>query len=319
MVRKRISFKSYNNLHKINGAIFFPSDKVKPIGVMQISHGMTEHIDRYEEFIEFLSRNGYVVAIHDHAGHGESIADDNIFGYMGKNGDEVLVNDLHNFAKIVKKEVPDLPYFMFGHSMGSFVLRKFMEIYDESKYKYGIKGFIICGTGGTMEYTNVGLMVSSLLVKVKGEKSLGKILRRFSLDSYDYEYKDKVGNWLTRDEDKVKKIADDEKGRFTFTNQGYNSMLKIVKHVSKKSWYNALDKNYNILIVSGGDDPVGNYGAGPREVYTKMLKAGVIDTEIIIYPLDRHEIINEVNRYEVYDDIVNWTDKIIRTKMGGKE
>lgn len=299
MEEKQIIFKSYNNLHNINAVIF--SDKLKvPKGVIQIVHGMNEHVEKYRHVAEFFTSKGYIVAVSDAPGHGHSVIDKNSFGYFGNNGDDVLVEDIYTFYKILKEKYNGLPFFMMGHSMGSFIVRKFMY-----KYKYNdITSFLILGTSYKRYECIVGYKILKFLNDLGFSKVKGKRIIKMSFKRYNKKLRSKNGNWLSRDSEYVKKVRNDELSNFIFTLNGFMYLFALLNFVNSKKWYNNINKKSNIFILSGDRDVIGHNSKGVIKVYQHLKHANVDNTKLKLYRNFRHEIVNEIGKERVFDDIL---------------
>ena len=232
-------------------------------GIVQISHGMCEYIDRYAGFAEFLTENGFIVCANNHLGHGASAASQKQLGYFAKRGGEkFLVDDLHTLTNMMKIKYPDLPILLFGHSMGSFIARNYV-----TKYGKELSAVIFCGTSGA---------------------------RRTKFD------------WLSRDEKVVDQYLADPYCDFTFTASAFEDLFTLLLQCSDPEWFSTYPKTLPTLLISGDMDPVGDYGKGVSYVYKTLISAGVRDVRMKLYEGARHELLNEINRQEVYEDILQW-------------
>ena len=298
---EHISFLSVNKINTISGVIYVPDSK--PKGILQISHGMCEYIDRYDRFMSFLANKGYIVAGHDHLGHGQS-SEEAEYGYFGaKDGYKNLVEDLHHMTLLVKAKYGNLPYVLLGHSMGSFIARLYL-----SDYSSELDGAIICGTGGPVPMSSEGIKLANFLCKKKGDFYRSSKLDRMLFGSFNDRIKPKrtPKDWLTRDASIVDKYLQDPKCMFTFTAAGFRDLMTLSTKVNISRWYESLSVELPVLLISGDMDPVGNYGKGVTKVYERLKKTGLKDVSMILYPGARHEILNELNFQEVYTDIENW-------------
>lgn len=276
--------------------------------VFQINHGMAEHIERYEGFAEFLADNGFIVYANDHIGHGKSINDTYKLGFFGMDNTEgaVFADDCKLLTDIAKEENPGLPYFFFGHSMGSFVARRYAALYGD-----GINGLAVCGTGGPNPACGIAILLDDIISKFKGVEADGKFINTLAFGSYN-KRTEKVTefDWLTKDTDIVDKYINDPLCGFLFSNRGFRDMLSLLKFVNSADCYNATRKDLPIFLVAGAEDPVGPYGKGVETVYNTYLKNGN-PAEIKLYEGDRHEILNELDKDQVMADILTWCNKLI--------
>lgn len=282
---------------------------IEPKAILQISHGMCEYIERYEDFAAFLCQNGFIVCGNDHLGHGNSIASEDDLGYFGtENGYEFLITDLYKTMTIIRKGYPSLPYFMLGHSMGSFVARMFLTLYGKE-----LTGAIICGTSGGNPFAGIGIRMAKSAIRKKGEQFRSNKLNSMAFSGYNKRI-DKPNSefdWLTTDSQIVSDYEKNLKNNFVFTAAGFKDLFTLVKLVSAKEWADKVPKNLPLFIISGEEDPVGDYGKGVRKVCRRLIEAEVQDIALHLYPGGRHEIINETNRREVYRDIARWLDSKI--------
>ena len=295
-------FDSTNGLNQIS--YYCISPKEKPVAVLQFCHGMAEHSKRYISFGEFLALNGIAFCICDHIGHGDSINNEDDLGYFAKKeGWRYLVDDAAKFTKILKEQFKDIPYFIAGHSMGSFVARSYISIYSELA-----DGAIIMGTGNATPIIASGKYIAALVGKVKGERYRSKLLDNLSFGSYTKRIKDAKTkfDWLSRDEKNVDKYISDLKCGFIFTASGFKDVSSMMNFVSSKKWAGSVKKDLPVLLVAGESDPVGEYGKGVKKVYGMLKASGLKNASIKLYPNCRHELLNEINHQEIYKDIKNW-------------
>lgn len=298
---RRITFRSADGVNLVTGWIYTPEGT--PRGVIQISHGMCEYFQRYHRFIADMVAEGFVVCGNDHIGHGDSSRPEN-YGYFGeKNGYRYLVADLHQMTTIVKKEFPQLPYFLFGHSMGSFIARLYL-----ARYGRELDGAIICGTGGSNPLARLGVVACSCTAWFRGGHHRSHVLDRMAFGSFNKkchpQRTDK--DWLTRDEAVVDRYLQDPRCSFSFTACGYRDLSRLSILANHRKWFCAVPKELPILLIAGDKDPVGHYGKGVDQVYRRLNKAGVEDVSIHLYPDARHELFNERNYDVVYKDVNLW-------------
>lgn len=300
------SFSSSDGKNKIHAVRWIPEDG-KYHAILQITHGMVEYIERYRDFAEFLNKQGVMVVGHDHIGHGESVAAEEDWGYFAEpNPSDILVEDMHMLRKLTQAENPDVPYFMMGHSMGSYMLRKYLAFYGD-----GLKGAIIMGTGCMPDgITKMGLMIVKILSKIFGTRHRSKFVQKLTYDKpykqYDLTGKDMSNSWLTKDEEIVRSYYNNPKCTFRFTLNGYRGLMEAVLFDNQQENIRKVPKELPLFFVSGEDDPVGNCGKGVKQVYDKFDEAEKEDITWKLYENDRHEILNETDRDVVYSDIWAW-------------
>ena len=273
-------------------------------GVVQISHGMCEHIDRYIPFFRFLALEGFVVCGNDHLGPGKTCQNPDHFGFFAEEkGYQYLIEDLHQVSLFLKKRYPQLPLFLFGHSMGSMITRLYL-----SKYSSLLQGVVICGTAGPNPASKAGMLLCKQVIAKKGEFSHSSQLQKLIFGSYNNRCSHPKNEWawLSRDDEMVDAYIQDPLCGFPFTASAYLDLLSLQYFCNTRVWYKTLDQNLPMLLISGAMDPVGNYGKGIRMIEKQLLRAGVSDLTVWIYPGARHELLNETNRDEVMRDVLSW-------------
>lgn len=281
-----------------------------PRGIVQIVHGMCEHMGRYKRFMEFLTQQGFLVCGHDHIGHGESCKSKEMLGYFGEeNGYKFLVEDAHLVSEALIREYPGVPLFLFGHSMGSMISRLYL-----SKHSDILSGVILCGTAGANPASRSALACCRAVIRKKGPLYRPKLLDRLIFGSYNHRFPHArtENDWLSRDPAVVDLYMADPKCSFLFTACGYRDLLSLLYYCNTPAWYQTLSLNLPCLLISGSMDPVGDYGKGVRHIYQKMKKAGVSDLSLRLYPEARHELLNEINYMQVQRDCLFW----LETRLG---
>lgn len=275
--------------------------------VLQITHGMVEYIDRYHEFAEYLNDHGFLVVGHDHLGHGASINSEDDWGYFSeKHPSRTLVADMHQLRLRTQKENPGVPYFMLGHSMGSYMLRKYLSFHGE-----GLAGAIVMGTGSVPDATSkMGLRMLKLIASFRGWRYRSKFIQSLSYSKpykkFDLYGKDLTKSWLSKNVENVRQHLSDPRGSFLFTLNGYQGLMEAVYFDNQMENVKKVPKDLPLFFVSGTDDPVGDLGEGVKRVYNMFKEAGSTDITLKLYEGDRHEILNELDRDKVYADIEAW-------------
>ena len=306
IIRKEYSIPSKSGVSNVFARCWIPSDCVK--AVFQIIHGMAEHGERYEDFAKYLCKKGFAVLVDDHVGHGKSVKSDNDLGYFGESmGWDSLVEDERALTEMIKTEFPNTPIIFFGHSMGSFIAREYIRRYgnDES-----IKATIFCGTSGKNPAAPIAIHLASAIAKAKGSKHRSEFINKIAFGPYNNKIKNPKTpfDWLTSDEDIVNKYIADKYCGFLFTAAGYKDLFTILNRVSGKDWYGDMSKlSIPVLLTAGEDDPVGTYGKGIKQIYNDLIQADKKDVTIKLYSGMRHEILNELDRVKVYEDIATWS------------
>ena len=285
---------------------FFIPKCPSPKGILQICHGMCEYVLRYEEFARRMCREGYIVCGNDHIGHGRTAPSDELLGYTAKSeGAMIMVRDARFLSGIARKRFPSLPLFLVGHSMGSFVARKYIELYGNE-----ITGAVIVGTGGPESPTALGKALARLIIKAKGDTHRSRLLDSIAFGSYNKKFKDEKDSvsWLTRDRSVRERYVADKYCSFKFTARGFYDLFDLLGSVSDKEWAKNIKKDLPILIISGDADPVGNYGKGVNEVYKRMERAGMENVTMRLYHGARHELFNETSREEIISHTIEWIE-----------
>ena len=304
------TFKSTTGRNTIHARICRPDSE--PKCVVQISHGIGEHISRYADFMSFLAANGIVAIGNDHLGHGASIETPEDQGFFAdEDGWKYAVDDMAALRDCVRKEYPDLPYVIFGHSMGSFLTRTYLIRYPD---RYD--GAIISGTGHQSPFLAfMGWFLANREVRKGNGKKPGETLDKIAFGSYCDKIADKRTDfdWLSRDNAVVDKYIADPLCGFVATNSLYRDMMAGIRFIIKQSNIDMMAKDKPVYFMSGDADPVGDYGKGVEAAYNAFLKAGLTDVFMRLYPGGRHEMLNEINNDTVYADILTWIqDKIVK-------
>ncbi|MCQ2354527.1 MAG: alpha/beta hydrolase [Clostridia bacterium] len=298
----RGTFKSTDGIHESVYKIWEPEGEIR--GIVQLSHGMCEHTARYDEYARHLSARGIVFAGNDHLGHGETAKDDKDLGFFGgKNGGNLLVDDVHKMTKILKEKYPDIPLVLLGHSMGSFVARLYLSEYAEE-----LDGAIIMGTMGTKSPTTLGKILAASIRLVRGDRHRSKLLKKIVFGGYTKRFGKNAhpASWISKDTERVLKYAADPKCTFDFTAAGYFDLFDMVSCVSTPEWAARIPVDLPMLLISGAEDPVGSYGKGVGQVAGLIAGAGAKDLTVKLFPGDRHEVLNETDREDVYEYIDGW-------------
>lgn len=284
----------------------------EPVAVLQLVHGMLEYIERYDEFATFLAERGYVVVGHDHIGHGQSVASNNELGVMtGVHPSDDMVEDIYTHYSMTRKAYPALKYFILGHSMGSYMVRKFLSV--KSAYIEAMSGAIIMGTGQESAATcNGGLAVIKLLSIFRGKNFRSTLVRDMSYSApykkFDCFGKDYANSWLTKNIEEVEKYYNDKYCTFLFTVNAYKGLVEAVKYVGTAECVSKMRSSMPLLVVSGDSDPVGNLGEGTTAAFEAFKKGGIKDATLKLYKGDRHEILHEMDREQVFQDLYQWLE-----------
>ncbi|MBQ7375944.1 MAG: alpha/beta fold hydrolase [Clostridia bacterium] len=302
---KVIKAPSSDGKHTLVGRAYIPEGEAR--GFFQVVHGMAEHIARYDGFMRKMAEEGWVCFGHDHLGHGMTAESDDELGFIAsKGGDALLVDDVKAYYDAVAAELsktPEQPYVLMGHSMGSFVVRLAAAKYGEPDK------LIIMGTGGKNPLAAAGLALIAIIKKFYGEKHISKLVDSMAFGAYNKRFgggsEDDPAPWLTTDESIRRTYYEDKFCGFKFTVSAMGDLIRMIKNCNKSAWYGSLRADMKILLVSGGEDPVGNYSKGVLEVKKKLEKLGA-DVKCVIYENARHEILNDFSRENVIKDIIEF-------------
>ncbi len=296
---KIASTDSKNNLN----VIIWETEK-EPIGVLQIVHGMAEYIDRYDNFAKYMTEHGFNVIGHDHLGHGHSVSDERDYGFFAEeNGDKIIIEDMHSVTQYAREKWEELPNFILGHSMGSFCLRQYL-----TKYSNDVFGAIIMGTGWIPSAAALlGKTIATNTCKSKGSHTVNPLLIKLTLEPYNKPFAPARTNcdWLSRDEKQVDLYVNDKLCGFDFTAGAYKDFFTVLEKIAKNRQLIGMRKSLPILITSGSVDPVGGKKACEK-LNAQYKRCGINDVTLKLWENDRHEILNELDKSDVYRYICNW-------------
>ena len=304
---KQNFFYESHGFGKIHGILWQPEGEVR--AVVQIVHGIAEHMERYDHFARFLNSHGIAVVGEDHMGHGQSIGSKGIQGYF-HGGWQTAVEDTYQLLRDTQKRFPNIPYILLGHSMGSFMARTILAKHPDS----GLTGCILSGTAWQPDgMIKAAPLAGKLMCKFVGEKKCSKKLYDMIFGGYNskVEYARTGSDWLSRDPKVADAYEADPLCGFIPTAGLFRDMMDGFVYIQKPEHLQNMDKNLPVFFVAGGDDPVGAYGTGVREAAARFEQAGMERVSLKIYPLCRHEILNEINKEEVYGDLLQWIQRVM--------
>ena len=307
----RIGYRSSDGKTQIRALTWEPEKNpgIAPAGIVQIVHGMSEHVERYDEFARYLVSRGYIVCANDHIGHGESVADPSEWGCLPSvGGKEVLINDVHELRKTVaSRYARQTPYIMFGHSMGSFIVRAYLARFAE-----GLAAAVICGTGQQpLLLSKFGNLVARRIAASKGDAYKSTFLDGLGAGSFAK----KIDNprtefdWISTDDAVVDAYIADESCGVMFSAGGYATLTDLTGEVVTAAAAGAVPADLALLFIAGALDPVGDMGKGVERAVEQYRRAGVETVDLKLYEGMRHEILNEPGRAEVYADVADWIDE----------
>lgn len=296
--RKEFTFPSSDGVHQVHAVFWLPDGE--PKAVVQLVHGICEYALRYDPFARFLTQHGYAVAGNDHLGHGLTAKGPEEYGYFENWWD--LVHDVHALQLKVKEAYPTLPYFLLGHSMGSFVARTFLIDYPGS-----LTGCILSGTGQEPALT---VAAGKFLTGLGDPHKVNKLFYNLSIGAYNKQFApSRTGaDWICRDEAVVDAYLADPLCNFQTTAGMNHAMMTGLQYVARKGNLARMDKDLPVYFFAGDKDPVGASGKGVRKVAGWFREAGMKQVQVKLYSGGRHEMLNETNKEEVYADTLAWLE-----------
>lgn len=274
-------------------------------GIFQISHGMAEHKERYFPFMEFMADNGYAAVINDHRGHGGSIKSPDDYGYFYDDTAGFIVEDLHQVTLLAKERFPGKPVTLFGHSMGSLVVRKYIKKYDDE-----IDKLIVCGSPSANPLVGAAIALVRAEKAVKGDRHRSMAIQKLAFGSYTKNLSGSLSDnaWLSVNTDNVKDYDKDRMCGFVFTLNGFRNLFLLMKQVYDPKGWNVKNPDLPILFLAGAEDPV---IAGEKNWHKSqdfLRQVGYRNISGILYPGLRHEILNEASRQDIYENILEFAE-----------
>ncbi|MBT2570154.1 alpha/beta hydrolase [Planococcus sp. ISL-110] len=276
-----------------------------PIGHVHIIHGMAEHIGRYTEFVEYLTSLGFIVSAHDQRGHGKTAERNGMLGYFADHdGFKRVVEDAHTVITEAQQATGKLPLILFGHSMGSFIARRYMQLHSED-----ISRVVLSGTSGDPGTSGkLGLAIAVASAKTQGKQQTSKTLRLLTFGRFSKSFMEEGSSyaWLTRDKEEVAKYEADPWCGFESTNQFYIDLFSGLAVINKSAEIAKIRKNLPVLLISGSMDPVGNNGKGVFSSANQFADAGMEHVKVHLAEQGRHELLNEIDRQSHFERIGDW-------------
>ncbi|MGO2124760.1 MULTISPECIES: alpha/beta fold hydrolase [unclassified Psychrobacter] len=297
---------SSDNIHYLYHDFFEPSDKNTKIkATLLIVHGMAEHSGRYAEFAQFLADNGVAVATYDHLGHGKTVKTADDFGFFAdEHPVQLLLKDVIIMSDILKERHPDVPHFVMGHSMGSFIIRNVLKYHARA-----FAGAILMGTADANPLTKILLPVNRILAKVAPRKQ-NPMFANVMNKVLNSQLKNRVSSsefaWLNQDPAAIEAYEADPLTGFDFTNNGFMTLFSLMETGLNKQWAMTISRDFPMLFVSGEDDPIGEMGKGIRKIVARLNKQKFNHIDTLLYPNMRHEPLHEKDHQIVYQDILEW-------------
>lgn len=276
-------------------------------GVVQIFHGMSEHSKRYHDFALKLKDQGFSVFAHDHRGHGQTAGSiENLGHFADEGGWEIAVDDCYQLTTLIRSKISNnVPLFLLGHSMGSFLARRYIQKYNQED----LNGVILMGTGSDQGWLSAfGILLARILTILKGKKAKSPLLNQLTFGKFNQAFHPPrtAFDWLTRNSQVVDQYMADPYCGAPPTNQFFCDLLRGIKDLEKPDLLTQIPRHLPILLLSGGKDPVGDHARGVKLTYQAFQQMGMKDVQMKIYPEARHELLNELNQSEVIEDILSW-------------
>ena len=304
-MRDEFYFPSKDGNTEIHTMEWKPEGEVK--AVVQLCHGMVEYIKRYDEFAEFLCSHGYYVVGNDHLGHGKSVQSKSEYGFFNeKYANACLIGDMHTLRQRTAKKYPDVPYFLLGHSMGSFLSRRYI-----TEYGYELNGVLLLGTGNQPDIVvKSGILLAKLVRLIKGERYRSPFLNHLMFGSYNARVVNPVTDkdWVCGNAEVIKEYVADEKCSYLFTVNGYLGLLDTIAYVKKVSNIRKVPRDLPVILAAGTKDPVGGYGRDVKKLFVTYSRH-FYDVELRLYEDCRHELHNELIQEDVFEDLYQWICK----------
>lgn len=297
---------SSDTTHYLHHTFFEPTASATEIkATLLVVHGMSEHSGRYADFAQFLADKGIAVATYDQLGHGKTVKSASELGFFGEEHPvQSLLKDVIVMADSLKAKHPEVPHFIMGHSMGSFIVRTVMKHHSQD-----FAGAILMGSADADPLAKVILPINQLLAKVAPKKPntlFAKAMNKIFNSKLDNRISSSDFAWLSENQASIDAYEADPLAGFDFTNNGYMTLFNLMESALNKNWANTIAKDFPMLFISGKNDPVGNMGKGIDKVVNRLNEQGFTSVEVNLYPHMRHEPLHELEKQLVYQDILEW-------------
>ena len=315
MQREEFTLKSQHDGLNLGVSLRIPAGE--PRGILQLVHGMAEHRERYHDFMDYCAERGLVVIIHDHRGHGASIKSEEDWGYFGANGIDGVINDAHQVTEYIKQRFPGLPLTLFGHSMGSLVVRCYMKQYDAD-----VNGLIVCGSPSKRVGASAGKAIARILQVFRGAKHRSKLVNQLAFGGYNQksaklarqngqtvdmnQHYSTLNSWIVSDPAVVAAYDADPRDGFIFTLNGFETLFGLVQRAYSKRGWTMANPAVPIYFISGADDPCLISHKDFAKAVNFMRQRGYQNVSSKLYPGMRHEILNEKGKQTVWSDVINF-------------
>lgn len=297
------------NGSRIHISLWEPDSADRLTAVIQIAHGMTETGARYERFASALTAAGYAVYANDHLGHGLTAANADELGHLAKGDMMNMVYDMERISRYIREQHPNVPLILFGHSMGSFLSQMYL-----SKFGQLLDGVILCGSNGPRgPELLAGVLVSRVSASISGWKHRSTFINNLAFGGFNRRFKPHHTefDWLSRDESEVQKYIDDPMCGYVCTVGFYHEFFNLLRAVHQPAVMANIPKDIPVFMISGTQDPVGNFGVGVLKLAEMYKQLGIKDVAVKMYPEARHELLNETNRDEVTSDCLAWINQVV--------
>ena len=306
VTREEFFFPSTDGKTSLHALMWKP--EAPPRAIVQIAHGICEYVGRYSAFAAFLAENGFLVVGNDHLGHGKSWQDPQREGlFAEQNGWQTVVNDMEALRVRIAGEYPGLPYFLLGHSMGSFLARTYLI-----RFPGRLAGAVISGTGQQAAGTvKMGRAMCRFLGKIKGSGYRSAMVKQIAFGSYSKNFQPArtENDWISSDNEVVDAYCADPGTQFLPTVTLYGDMMDGILFMADPANQKKMDKSTPIFFIAGALDPVGEEGKGVQRSYQGFVDAGCTDVRIKLYEGGRHEVLNEVFKKDVWNDVLGWLNE----------
>lgn len=307
VTREEFYVGSSDGIHMIHGYRWYdPQRKIK--GILQIVHGMLEYIERYEELAERMASEGYFVIGHDHLGHGDSVKSADELGYVGKHGAVLWLRDIELIRKMAVSYAPKVPCILLGHSMGSYLVRRYL-IYHGNK----VDAAVLMGIGHQPPIVvKAGLLVTYVSMLQKGARGHSPFLNQMTCTGFAKRYPDNAntGSWMSRDPQVLIDALQDNKRNFSFSLNAFEALFRTIEEVVDQRRAAKMPKDLPLLILAGDEDPVGEKGKGVRRFRAMLERIGMKEVTCRVYPGNRHELIHDLDKEQIFSDLRKWCNAV---------
>ncbi len=305
MKQEEFTIKSNHDSLELGVSLRIPEH---PRGILQLVHGMAEHRERYHEFMDYCAKQGLIVLIHDHRGHGASVETTEDYGYFGEDGLEGIISDVYQMTSYLRQRFPDLPLVLFGHSMGSLIVRCYMQEYD-----IDVDGLIVCGSPSKRLGAGLGKVTAKLLRIFRGEKHRSKFINHLAFGGYSQKFpgSESKSAWIVSDPAVVEAYDADPRDGFVFTLNGFVTLFGLVQRAYGRKGWQMQNPKAPIFFIAGAEDPCIISERDFNKAVNFMRLRGYHNVKSKLYPGMRHEILNELGKMEVWQDVVAWIDEQI--------